>query len=142
LRRLQNNLNQRIFTSTIQSKSLLKALRRCDVAIEHCGVERCPVVVTETYGEHMKGGAVIVDVSIDTGGCFETSEVTSRETNLIKSNVVHYCVLIFLRVIQNSFTPSVTSFLLLMQIAEDGGLESAIRCDVGQNTESIFTTES
>jgi hypothetical protein len=29
-----------------------------------------------------------------------------------------------------------------MQIAEDGGLESAIRCDVGQNTESIFTTES
>jgi alanine dehydrogenase len=42
------------------------------------GVERCPVVVTETMVEHMKGGAVIVDVSIDTGG-FETSEVTSHE---------------------------------------------------------------
>jgi alanine dehydrogenase len=41
------------------------------------GVERCPVVVTETMVEHMKGGAVI-DVSIDTGG-FETSEVTSHE---------------------------------------------------------------
>jgi alanine dehydrogenase len=44
------------------------------------GVERCPVVVTETMVEHMKGGAVIVDVSIDTGGCFETSEVTSHES--------------------------------------------------------------
>jgi alanine dehydrogenase len=90
----------------------------------------------------MKGGAVIVDVSIDTGGCFETSEVTSHETNLIKSNVVHYCVLIFLRVIQKQLHSISNMFLLLMQIAEDGGLESAIRCDVGQNTESIFTTES
>jgi alanine dehydrogenase len=42
--------------------------------------------------EHMKKGAVIVDVSIDTGGCFETSEVTSHENLLYKSNVLHYCV--------------------------------------------------
>ena len=69
LRRLQNNLNQRIFTSTIHQKSLLKAIRRCDVAIGAMrGKERCPVVVTETMVEHMKKGAVIVDVSIDTGG--------------------------------------------------------------------------
>ena len=77
LRRLQNNLNQRIFTSTIQPKALLKALRRCDVAIGAMrGKERCPVVVTETMVELMKKGSVVVDVSIDTGGCFETSEVT------------------------------------------------------------------
>jgi alanine dehydrogenase len=80
LRRLQNNLNQRIFTSTIQPKALLKALRRCDVAIGAMrGKDRCPVVVTETMVEHMKKGAVIVDVSIDTGGCFETSEITTHE---------------------------------------------------------------
>jgi alanine dehydrogenase len=54
LRRLQNNLNQRIFTSTIQ-KTLLKALRRCDVAIGAMREqERTPVVVTETMVEHMK----------------------------------------------------------------------------------------
>jgi alanine dehydrogenase len=40
---------------------------------------RTPVVVTETMVEHMKKGAVIVDVSIDTGGCFETSEITTHE---------------------------------------------------------------
>ncbi|OYX84648.1 MAG: alanine dehydrogenase, partial [Flavobacteriales bacterium 32-34-25] len=73
LRRLQNSLSQRIFTSTIQPKALMKALRRCDVAIGAMrGLERCPIVVTETMVEHMKKGAVIVDVSIDTGGCFET----------------------------------------------------------------------
>jgi len=55
LRRLQNNLNQSIFTSTIQPKALLKALRRCDVAIGCMkGKNRSPVVVTETMVEHMK----------------------------------------------------------------------------------------
>src|SRR5690606_20297578 len=54
LRRLQNNLKQCIYTSTIQPKSLLKALRRCDVAIGAMrGKERCPVVVTESMVEHM-----------------------------------------------------------------------------------------
>ena len=93
LRRLQNNLNQRVFTSTIQPKALLKALRRCDVAIGAMrGKERCPIVVTETMVEHMKKGAVIVDVSIDTGGCFETSEVTTHEKpTFIKNNIIHYC---------------------------------------------------
>lgn len=42
------------------------------------GKNRAPVVVTETMVEHMKKGAVI-DKSIDTGGCFETSEVTTHE---------------------------------------------------------------
>src|SRR5690606_21087226 len=94
LRRLQNTLNQRIFTSTIQEKSLLKALRRCDVAIGAMrGKNRTPVVVTETMVEHMKKGAVIVDVSIDTGGCFETSEITTHDKpTFIKNNVIHYCV--------------------------------------------------
>ena len=80
LRRLQNLLNQRIFTSTIQEKMLLKSLMRCDVAIGAMrGKNRTPVVVTETMVEQMKKGAVIVDVSIDTGGCFETSEITTHD---------------------------------------------------------------
>lgn len=135
LRRLQNNLNQRIFTSTIHEKSLLKAIRRCDVAIGAMrGKDRCPVVVTETMVEHMKKGAVIVDVSIDTGGCFETSEVTSHEKpTYIKNNVIHYCVpnipSRYSKTASLSLSNIITPFLL--QIAEDGGLESAIRCNKG-----------
>lgn len=135
LRRLQNNLNQRIFTSTIQPKSLLKALRRCDVAIGAMrGIERCPVVVTETMVEHMKKGAVIVDVSIDTGGCFETSEVTTHEKpTFIKNNVMHYCVPNIPSRYSKTASLSISNIITpyLMQIAEDGGIESAIRCNKG-----------
>ncbi|HEU4788397.1 MAG TPA: alanine dehydrogenase [Flavobacterium sp.] len=135
LRRLQNNLNQRIFTSTIQQKSLLKALRRCDVAIGAMrGLERCPVVVTETMVEHMKKGAVIVDISIDTGGCFETSEVTTHEKpTFIKNNVLHYCVPNIPSRYSKTASLSISNIITpyLLQIAEDGSIESAIRCNAG-----------
>lgn len=135
LRRLQNQLNQRIFTSTIQPKSLLKALRRCDVAIGAMkGKERCPVIVTETMVEHMKKGAVIVDVSIDTGGCFETSEVTSHQNpTYVKHNVIHYCVPNIPSRYSKTASLSISNIITpyLLQIAEDGGIESAIRCDNG-----------
>jgi alanine dehydrogenase len=135
LRRLQNNLNQRVFTSTIQPKALLKALRRCDVAVGAMrGIERCPVVVTETMVEHMKKGAVIVDVSIDTGGCFETSEVTTHEKpTFIKNDVVHYCVPNIPSRYSKTASLSISNIITpyLMQIAEDGGIESAIRCNKG-----------
>lgn len=135
LRRLQNTLNQRIFTSTIQEKSLLKALRRCDVAIGAMrGKNRTPIVVTETMVEHMKKGAIIVDVSIDTGGCFETSEITTHDKpTFIKSNVIHYCVpnipSRYSKTASLSISNIITPFLL--NIAEDGGIESAIRCNRG-----------
>ena len=135
LRRLTNNLNQCIFTSTIHPKSLLKALRRCDVAIGAMrGKERCPVVVTETMVEHMKRGAVIVDVSIDTGGCFETSEVTTHEKpTFIKSNVIHYCVPNIPSRYSKTASLSISNIITpyLIDIAEDGGIESAIRCNKG-----------
>lgn len=135
LRRLQNNLNQRIFTSTIQQKSLLKALRRCDVAIGAMrGLERSPIVVTETMVEHMKRGAVIVDISIDTGGCFETSEVTTHEKpTYIKHNVLHYCVPNIPSRYSKTASLSISNIITpyLLQIAEDGGIESSIRCNSG-----------
>src|SRR5690606_26296984 len=79
LRNLQTNLNRMVYTSTIQPKNLLKSLKRCDVAIGATrGRDRSPVVVSSSMVENMKPGAVIIDVSIDMGGCFETSEVTTH----------------------------------------------------------------
>ncbi|CCG53374.1 Alanine dehydrogenase [Flavobacterium indicum GPTSA100-9 = DSM 17447] len=135
LRRLQNTLNQRIFTSTIHDKALLKALRRCDVAIGAMrGKNRTPIVVSETMVEHMKKGAVIVDVSIDTGGCFETSEVTTHERpTFIKNNVIHYCVPNIPSRYSKTASISISNIIspILIHIAEDGGIESAIRCNKG-----------
>jgi len=135
LRRLQNSLTQRIFTSTIQHKTLMKALRRCDVAIGAMrGMDRSPIVVTETMVAHMKKGAVIVDLSIDTGGCFETSEVTTHEKpTFLKNNVLHYCVPNLPSRYSKTASLSISNIITpyLLKIAENGGFESAIRFDKG-----------
>lgn len=133
LRKLQHFLNTPIYTSTIQPKTLAKALRRCDVAIGAIrGKERTPVVVSETTVETMKKGSIIVDVSIDRGGCFETSKVTSHANPTFeKHGIIHYCVpnipSRYARTasfgISNMFTP------YLLNIAEEGGFENAARFD-------------
>ncbi|MCK5638920.1 MAG: alanine dehydrogenase [Flavobacteriaceae bacterium] len=133
LRALQNKLKFPIATSTIQPKTLLKSLIDCDVAIgAYRGKARTPVFVNENMVEQMKDGAVIIDVSIDSGGCFETSEVTTHShPTLIKHGVIHYCVpnipSRYSRTasvsISNIFTP------YLLNIGEQGGLENAARFD-------------
>ncbi|MEZ7945088.1 MAG: alanine dehydrogenase, partial [Flavobacteriaceae bacterium] len=133
LRKLQHSLNTPIYTSTIQPKTLAKSLRRCDVAIGSIrGKDRSPIVVSETIVETMKEGAIIVDVSIDRGGCFETSNITSHsKPTFEKHGVIHYCVpnipSRYSRTasfaISNLFTP------YLLDIAESGGFENAARFD-------------
>tara|TARA_R110001632_G_scaffold28927_3_gene77044 strand:- start:6643 stop:7839 length:1197 start_codon:yes stop_codon:yes gene_type:complete len=133
LRNLQHCLNAPIYTSTIQPKTLAKSLRRCDVAIGSIrGKNRSPIVVSESIVESMKEGAIIVDVSIDRGGCFETSSVTTHsKPTFEKHGVIHYCVpnipSRYARTasfaISNMFTP------YLLNIAEEGGFENAARFD-------------
>jgi len=135
LRRIQTNLGQPVYTSTIQPKNLLKALKRCDVLIGAVrGKNRSPILVTESMVSHMKKGAVIIDVSIDMGGCIETSEITSHDKPTFeKHGVIHYCVpnipARYSRTasvsISNIFTP------YLLKIADDGGLENSLRFDKG-----------
>ena len=135
LRCLQTNLGRTVYTSTMQPKNVLKALKRCDVAIGAVrGTHRSPIIVTKTMVEHMKPGAVDIDVSIDMGGCFETSEVTSHDKPTFNYNcVTHYCVpnipARYSRTasvsISNIFTP------YLLEIGENGGIENTLRFDKG-----------
>lgn len=133
LRSLQHRLQFPIATSTIQPKNLLKSLMDCDVAIGALrGKTRTPVVVNESMVELMKDGSVIIDVSIDNGGCFETSEITTHSNpTIVKHGVIHYCVpnipSRYSRTasvsISNIFTP------YLLNIGDMGGLENAARFD-------------
>jgi len=135
LRCLQANLGRTIYTSTIQPKYLNKALKHCDVAIGAVrGKDRAPIIVTDAMVEQMKTGSVIIDVSIDMGGCFETSEITTHTHPTFKKHgIIHYCVpnipSRYARTasasISNIFTP------YLLKIADDGGLEHSIRMDRG-----------
>lgn len=135
LRCLQNNLGQAVYTSTLQPKNLTKALRRADVVIGAVrGKNRAPVIVTEEMVEKMKSGAVIIDVSIDMGGIFETSEITTHDhPTFIKHGVIHYCVpnipSRYSRTASNAISNIFTPYLL--EIAENGGIEKAIRFDKG-----------
>ncbi|TQI70678.1 alanine dehydrogenase [Gramella sp. Hel_I_59] len=135
LRNIQANLTNTFYTSTIQPKNLSKALKRADVVIGAVrGKDRSPVLITDNMVQSMKRGAVIIDVSIDMGGCVETSEITSHDEPIFKKhNVIHYCVpnipSRYARTsslsISNIFTP------YLLHIGEEGGLENTLRFDRG-----------
>jgi alanine dehydrogenase len=131
LKRLQNNIGVRIWTSVLEPKILSKQLKTCDVAIGALSGAsgRTPVVVTEEMVSHMRAGTVIVDVSIDHGGCFETSEVTSHENPVFKKyDVIHYCVPNIPSGFARTASQAISNVLmgLLLETGEDGGIDNIV----------------
>ena len=132
LRRLQNEIGHKVFTSVLQPKVLEKALKRCDVAIgaisAHQG--RTPCVVSEDMVKKMKSGSVIVDVSIDKGGCFETSKITTHQNpTFLKHDVIHYCVPNIGSRVSRTASYSLSNIFspLLKEISDSGGCEKLIQ---------------
>jgi len=74
LRRLQNNLGMRVFTSILHPKVVLESMRTADVVIGaiHTKNGKTPCLITEDMVSEMKDGSIVIDISIDQGGCFET----------------------------------------------------------------------
>ena len=131
LKRLQNNIGVRMWTSVIEPKILSKQLKTCDVAIGALSSNggRTPVVVSEDMVSHMRPGSVIVDVSIDHGGCFETSMVTSHEKPVFKKyDVIHYCVPNIPSGFARTASQAISNVLmpLLLEIGEDGGIDNIV----------------
>lgn len=136
LRRLQSDIGTRIFTSVIQPRVLAKHLKTADVVIGAIRAQegRTPLVVTSEMVSEMKTGSVIIDVSIDQGGCFETSEVTNHSKPVFrKFGVVHYCVPnIASRVSRTASYALSTIFApILLNIGEQGGMKNMLRRDEG-----------
>lgn len=132
LRRLQTMVGARIFTSTIRPRVLAQHLKTADVAI---GAMRspegvAPCVVTEQMVSDMKVGSVIVDVSIDQGGCFETSHVTNHtEPVFRKHGVTHYCVPNIASRVSRTASYALSSIFapILLRAGEEGGIEKLIK---------------
>ena len=106
-------------------------LKTADVAIGamRARESRTPLVVTENMVSEMKVGAVIVDVSIDQGGCFETSRPTNHTQPVFrKHGVIHYCVPnIASRVSRTASHALSTIFApILLNIGEEGGVEKML----------------
>jgi alanine dehydrogenase len=131
LKRLQNNMGARLWTSVIEPKILAKQLKTCDVAVGALSSTggRTPIVVTEEMVSMMRPGSVVVDVSIDRGGCFETSEITSHEKPVVnKYGVIHYCVPNIPSGFARTASQAVSNVLmpLLLEIGDEGGLEKLV----------------
>lgn len=131
LRRLQNNVGSRVFTSVLQPIVLEKAICTCDVAIGAIRAShgRSPCLVTEETVSKMKPNSVIIDVSIDQGGCFETSKVTNHtEPVFRKYDVIHYCVPNIASRVARTATYALTNIFtpILLDIGEMGGIMNVV----------------
>ena len=130
LRRLKQNLGHQVYTSTIDSVTLRNEMKRADVVIGSLRSDEAnSFVVTEEMVAEMRPNSIVIDVSIDQGGCFETSKITNHKNPVFrKFDVIHYCVPnIPSRVartatiaLSNIFTP------MLLQISKRGGVDGMI----------------
>jgi alanine dehydrogenase len=131
LKQLQNNLGQRIWTSVLEPRILAKQLKTCEVAVGALSNEsgRAPVVVSEEMVAAMRPGSIIIDVAIDRGGCFETSELTSHEYPIfIKHDVIHYCVPNIASGFARTASQAISNVLmpLILEVSDEGGIEEMV----------------
>ncbi len=132
LRDIQQKLASRVFTSVLQPKVILKALKTADVVIaaKHSHADRSPYLISEEMIMQMNPGTVIVDVSIDQGGCFETSMLTSHESPVFQVyDITHYCVPNIASRVPHTASYALSNYLspVLIQIGESGGVENMLR---------------
>ena len=136
LRRLQEITHRNISTSIIHPKILEKAITRADVVIGalRSGDGRTPCVVSNEMVSMMKEGSVIVDVSIDQGGCFETSKVTTHKDPIFeKHGVIHYCVPNIPSRVSRTSSIAISNVIvpILINIGQRGGAYNLIKTDDG-----------
>ncbi len=111
LKRLQNNIGVRLWTSVIEPKILAKQLKTCDVAVGALSGA---------------GGRTPI---IDHGGCFETSKVTTHEKPVFsKYDVIHYCVPNIPSGFARTASQAISNVLmpLMLETGEDGGIDNII----------------
>jgi alanine dehydrogenase len=129
LRRLEASVGRRLSSSTILPHILQKSLASCDVAIGalRSSEGRSPIVVSEHMVQQMKPKSLIVDVAIDQGGCFATSEITNHENPIfIKHDVLHYCVPNIASRVSRTASYAISNILapLMLEICNHGGMHS------------------
>ncbi|HEX9510776.1 MAG TPA: alanine dehydrogenase [Puia sp.] len=131
LKRLQVNIGQRMWTSVMEPRILAKQLKSCEIAVGALSSQtgRTPVVVSDEMVSNMRPGSVIIDVSIDRGGCFETSEITTHEHPIfMKYGVIHYCVPNIPSGFARTASHAISNVLmpLLLEAGEEGGFENLV----------------
>ena len=131
LRRLKHALNHQVYTSTIDQATLKQQIADADVLIGAIRAEkgRNKCVISEEMVASMKEGAVIIDVSIDQGGCIETSEITTHKNPVFKKyGITHYCVPNIASRVSRTATNALSNIFtpMILEIGDAGSVEDMI----------------
>lgn len=131
LRRIKHTLGHQFYTSTIDTVTLSETLKNADVVIGALRAEkgRARHVISEEMVKAMKPDSLIIDLSIDQGGCIATSEITSLANPIYrKFDVIHYCVPNVASRVANTATTALSNIFTptILRAAEEGGVEEMI----------------
>jgi alanine dehydrogenase len=135
LRSLDDQYQGRIVTRAASSATIEEAVCSADLVIGAVLVPgaKAPKLVSRSLISRMKSGSVIVDVSVDQGGCVETTRPTTHsEPVYVVDDVVHYCVANMPGIVPRTSTYALTNATLpyLLRLASDG-VDRAIHADPG-----------
>ncbi|OGA13762.1 MAG: alanine dehydrogenase [Betaproteobacteria bacterium RIFCSPLOWO2_02_FULL_63_19] len=133
LQRLESQLGSRVRTKVSTPAAVEQAVRNADAVIGAALVPGAlaPKLVTRKMLGTMRSGAVLVDVSIDQGGCFETSRATTHAVpTFVVDGIVHYCVANMPGAVPRTSTYALNSATLPFVLAlADQGWRAALRRD-------------
>lgn len=135
LRELEHLFQWKISTGVATSYHISRAVRFADVVIGAVLLkgDKAPHIVTEAMVKEMKPGSVIIDASIDQGGCVETSRPTTIDDPVyVTHGVIHYCVPNMPAVVARTATLALTNAVLpyLQEVCEEG-IVNALQHDPG-----------
>ncbi|MGE5394706.1 MAG: alanine dehydrogenase [Candidatus Saccharibacteria bacterium] len=135
LRRLEEKLQQRIFTSVFYPKVVKKALKSADAVLGAMPVDAPPAFhITEEMVKKMKQGSVIIDLNVSQGGCFETSHPTDlNNPTFIEHGVVHFCIPNVPAIVSRTASIALSNILIpiIISIGEIGGIDNYIKDSKG-----------
>jgi alanine dehydrogenase len=125
LRHLDDQYQGRIITRAASSTTIEEAVCSADLVIGAVLVPgaKSPTLVSRSLVSGMKPGSVIVDVSVDQGGCVETTRPTTHsEPVYVVDGIVHYCVANMPGIVPRTSTYALTNATLpyLLRLASDG----------------------
>ncbi|MBN1158040.1 MAG: alanine dehydrogenase [Bacteroidales bacterium] len=136
LEELQRNLGHRLHTSIFHPKVLRRTLKSADVLIGAVNLWETGAryFVTEDMVRDMKKGSVIIDLSIDQGGCIETSEYrTLQDPVYIKHDVIHYCVPNLPSRVSRTASIALSNVIspILVTVGNSGGFKPFLKDNLG-----------
>lgn len=125
LRKIEEITSHQVVTLIANKYNISRIVKIADILIGAVLIpgERTPIIITKEMVKTMKKGAVIIDLSIDQGGCIETSRPTTlRDPIFIKDGIIHYCVPNITSAVSRTSTRILSNVLMpyLLKIAEKG----------------------